>query len=272
MSEEKEKELLHVKAAIKEIHDLYNIDRASNESTNFMILGDKGSGKTQLISTCRKPVVMHSFDPGGSKTKALQPFIKSGEIIVDNRFEKEETFEPFAWQLWEKAYASMIRLKVFDHIGTYVIDSMTGWAAAGINDIFRQKNIAAKNLRTTSYTFFRMVLDTLVDEMTRMMALPCDILITAHLTYETDEQTGQVHCYPLVSGQSKERLPIVFDEVYRTEVVSKASNNEYRLLTQNDGFYKCGSRLGLDKFEKPNIKALLEKGGKRTEDKPNLLM
>jgi len=41
-----------------------------------------------MLKTCRLPVLIHSFDPGGSDV--LKKEIADGKILVDNRFETDE--------------------------------------------------------------------------------------------------------------------------------------------------------------------------------------
>jgi ABC-type phosphate transport system ATPase subunit len=46
----------------------YYADEAERQQTlNALICGDSGSGKTSLLRTCRRPILVHSFDPGGNK-------------------------------------------------------------------------------------------------------------------------------------------------------------------------------------------------------------
>ena len=74
---------LKVKERAMKARQMY-ADSASQFS-NFLIYGDFGTGKTQILSTCPKPVFIDSFDPGGTKTAALQPLIDKGDVIVDTR-------------------------------------------------------------------------------------------------------------------------------------------------------------------------------------------
>ncbi len=77
------KEFLEVKRLASEVKELYGND-TRQDSFNLLLCGDSGAGKTFLASTCRKPVHIDSFDPGG--TKHLKQWIDRGEIIVDTRY------------------------------------------------------------------------------------------------------------------------------------------------------------------------------------------
>ncbi|GAI84421.1 unnamed protein product, partial [marine sediment metagenome] len=207
-------QLLHVKASLDEIAAIYSTDLDRNQSTNFMVIGDLGSGKTSLSGTARLPMLVHSFDPGGTQVRQLRSLIRSrdnptGQVIVDTRFEMEDAFAPFAYRLWESELQKLIQAGVFANMGTYMIDSLTTWSAACGYEFLKQKGKLAS--RDTSYGYFRIVLDTMVNEMVKLAALPCDVIVTAHIDYDKNEITGEKFAHPMVVGQSRVRIPIVFD-------------------------------------------------------------
>ena len=95
----------------QEIHEMYQKSASAN-STNFLIYGGGGTAKTSLLRTCRTPVLVHSFDPGGcSVLEGQSPFYKdydtcidNGKILVDSRFEKEDPKNPRAFEEWDREY------------------------------------------------------------------------------------------------------------------------------------------------------------------------
>lgn len=266
--------LPHVQAALAEIVKLYDTDLERNTSTNFLLIGDIGSGKSSALSTARMPALVHSFDPGGTSTKELRPLIRSknnpkGPVIVDTRFEMENAFAPFAWKMWEYEMNKLIQSGIFAHIGTYMLDSMTKWSSACLFQVLKEKNLLTT--RQATRAVYRMVLDTMVNEMVRLMALPCDVVVTGHIDYSSDETTGQNFAHPMVIGQSRVQIPIVFHEVYFMIVQQiSGGGNKHMFLTQHEGIYKAANRLGLEKYVEPNIKELLKGAGKPFEDKPNI--
>ena len=76
---------LEIKKLAGEINDFYKQD-TRQESFNLLLLGEKGSGKTVISTTCRKPVHIDSFDSGG--TKALKPWKLIGGVVWEYLFEK----------------------------------------------------------------------------------------------------------------------------------------------------------------------------------------
>ena len=79
---------LKAKRTFADISKMYSEDKAQ-EKLNALVLGTYGSGKTTLAATCPSPVLIHSFDPGG--TKGLKAEIEAGKIFVDTRFEHDDT-------------------------------------------------------------------------------------------------------------------------------------------------------------------------------------
>ena len=123
---------LDIKVEGAKLRDIYKTSKHSH-TTNFLIYGGVGSGKTYSLRTARAPVLVHSFDPGGSSV--LEKEIKNGRIIVDTRFEIENPANPSAFRLWDAEFHRLLRIGFFEHLGTYAIDSITTWGQAALNEI-----------------------------------------------------------------------------------------------------------------------------------------
>jgi hypothetical protein len=77
---------------------------------------------------------------------------------------------------------------------------------------------------------------------------------------------------PLFVGKLKQRVPLLFDELYCAQVRRSAAGETYNLLTRSDGIFKARTRLGregiFETLEESDIKKLLKKAGYSIEDKP----
>jgi|TARA_Y100000310_G_scaffold18004_1_gene17779 hypothetical protein len=247
---------------------------SASQYSNFLIYGDFGTGKTQLISTCPKPIFIDSFDPGGTKTAALQPGIDNGDIIVDNRWEGDSWKDPYAFAEWEKEMQDRQREGLFEHIGTYALDSLTKWSDSLMYEILRRgsggKTRKGSNPQLQDYLVQQL---TAVDWLGVLMGHPCHVVATGHIGLMKDDVSGKMETGLLMYGKLSEKVPLVFDEKYVTRVKSSSSGVSYELLTRNDGYYKAETRMGGGKFEHsetPDIRALLKKAGRPVEDRPYL--
>jgi hypothetical protein len=262
-------EFLEVQKRAEEYRAQYAA-RANRDKVNILLYGDFGTGKTRLAVTCPKPVFLDSFDPGGTTTRELQPFIKSGDILIDDRWEGDSWKKPYAFEKWEKEMEERIKMDFFSHIGTYMVDSLTKLADSCMFRILqkggKEGSRTGKPPELQDYLVQQL---TVVDWLGRVMALPCHTIVTGHIAKEQDGVTGAFETGLLLWGKLVEKVPLVFDEKWITRVKDK----KYTLQTHTEGIYKAETRIGGDQFntfEEPDFKALLKKAGLPAEDKPSL--
>lgn len=249
----------------KAIRERYENDPKAN-TFNALICGEMGTGKTHILKTCRKPVLVHMFDPGGERT--LMDEIKKGEIIVEN-FAPDNPYKPWSFLQWKRRIEELISSNFFDHIGTFALDSSTLWAEAILNYFVAQRSPGGI---PEAYKDYMPQKNEIRNGIDRILSLPCDCIVTGHLEATKDEVTGRVTYRYATTGKGSVMIPAKFDEVYvaLSEEGSKGVN--YKLQTAGAGRYAARSRLAqggkLNQFEPSNIKHILEKVGYPTEDKP----
>ena len=273
------KENLNIKLEMEKLRTLYADDPRSS-SYNAIIYGGTGSGKTSLLRTCRLPLHLDSFDPGGSKVlqgeailngKRYPDEMKRGNIIVDSRFEGENPSAPWVAKEWDTSFHNRKRMGYFDKIGTYVIDSITTWSQTIMYDVMKKAG------RTGAQPFQQDWLPQMAiieNAVRQLISLPCDVIFLGHDDTDKDEATGRMFISLMITGKLKRRVPLMFDEVYVALTKDTSKGVEYQLLTQKTGLYQARSRLAncgqLDMYEVPDIKNILRKTGHNTEDKPSL--
>lgn len=269
--------LLQIKKRAEELQKMYQESPTTN-CFNVIIHGNPKSGKTHMLKTCRKPVLIHSFDPGGADV--LRDEIEKGEIIVDSRFENEDPYAPSAFRLWKDEFNSLKKEGFFNHVGTYVIDSMTTWAQVIMYDVIREAVKKAPNKRSMGSQPYENdwlpQMQYIENHMRMFLALPCDCILLGHSELPTDRDGNVIGDLGLmVTGKLKKRLPALFSEIYYLRIKDFKSG-ERELLTQPDYCDGCkvmaGTRIGsggkLNKYEKPDFKYLLNKVGMDASDKP----
>lgn len=268
MNETDEKEFLEAKKYFESVKQKYMED-PKKDSFNALVCGESGTGKTYLARTAKKPVHIDSFDPGG--TKGLRKWIDSGEIIADTRWEKEDRTKPSVYRLWKEEMKHRGRIGYYSHIGTYWLDSATTWGEAIMNWVLSQASIAGDIPRFTKD--YQPQKYQIRNWITKLLAIPCDFVLTAHLKFDADNDAKDLRYRMLTTGDGVAIIPLLFDEIYVSFTKESSDGLSYFLITKNVGKYLGSSRMGGDKFktyEVPDIKELLKKAGLPAKDKPLL--
>jgi len=264
MEANSQRQPLNIKAELEELRRMH-LSEVSQSTVNILLLGQVGVGKTELCKTARAPILIDSFDPGG--TKHLGEEIKKGRIIVDSRYENEDSSHPQAYSTWEREFLRRREIGLFSQIGTYVIDSFTMWLEALKNAIAVRKGRAEKLLQLQDWQVMGNVLRDMVLLAT---SLPCDFILTGHLLLVKEEVSGRMIARFNTIPSLQVNIPLLFDEIYILQTEEKADGVERRLLTSPTGRYEARTRIGAHRFslyEKPDIKYLLNKAGYPAEDK-----
>ena len=253
----------------KRLAELYAND-PRQKSFNALVLGELGTGKTFIARTARKPVHIDSFDPGG--TKSVRNEIAKHEIIVDSSYESEDCLSPFAYQQWKTNFERRRKAGYFSQLGTYMLDSSTLWAETIMNRILQKAGIPGTPPRfTKDYTPQKI---EILNMLRWCLDLPCDFILTGHLEQFEDAVDSTIRYRYMTTGKGAIIIPTLFDEVFIMTPKETSDGVKYRLLTKNTGTYTARSRLAagglLETYEEPNIKAILAKAGRNTDDKPLL--
>lgn len=238
--------------------------------SNILVYGNYGTGKTRLASTCPRPVWIDSFDPGGSTTRALQPLIDAGDIIVENKWERDSWKKPFAFKDWEREMRLREQEGLFQMLGTYQLDSITRWADSMMYEILRLggDKRGSRQGGTPELQDYMVQQMTAVDWLGVICGYPCNVLVTGHIGLDKDEVTGKIETGLLLSGKLSHKVPMVFDEKWITRV----DGDKYTLQTRGDGYYKAETRMGGELFtthEPPDVRELLKKAGRPFADRPS---
>lgn len=250
---------MSINEEVERIREVYK--DGLSKSYNVLVYGDTGTGKTTLISTCRKPILLHSFDPGG--TLSIRKHIESGDIIADTRWESRDA----SWDTWEKEFFRLKKEGMFDIVATYAIDSLTTLGQLAMAKVLK---VAGRSNGVPFQQDYLPQMTMLENVIREILSLPCDVIVTAHPDSEKDEVTGRLFLGPMVTGKLKVRLPLLFTEIYVTQSKQVPNGTEYSLLTRATSLHKARTRVGAGVFdmnEKPDIKYLLKKAGLPCEDK-----
>lgn len=260
---------LDIKKEAEELRRLYKEDPRSSKF-NVLILGETGTGKSEIFKTARTPVHMDSFDPGG--TKGLVDEINKGDIIADISYEVENPYKPKQFKSWKYDFDHREKSGYFAQFGTYGLDSSTMWAACIMNRIQEKDGRAGEPPKwAKDYDPQKIIIRNWIK---RILALPCDVIVTGHLEPIEDKVTDEIKWRYMTTGKGTIIIPLEFDEIWVTHTKEKSSGLTYQIITKATGPYLAASRMGkggiFDTYEVPNIKALLKKAKRDYQDKPKL--
>ena len=252
---------IDVKKEFSEIMGAYKGDDG-REPIRTIIYGEFGTGKTMCSITGRTPILVHSFDPGGSKSIKDSPLIASSDLAIDRRFEVEDPNSPTAYTLWGNEFNRLNKAGAFNSIGTFVMDSFTTYSQLVMNKTLLSSSSNWKGVPTQQD--YNRMMGAVRRDIQVITSLPCDIVLTAHIDLEKDEVSGVTKTEMLVVGKLKRYIPLLFDELYVSLSNNTSKGIKYQLLTQNDGNYQARTRIGKGKFgkyEEPNLNDLYKKAG-----------
>jgi hypothetical protein len=71
------------------------------------------------------------------------------------------------------------------------------------------------------------------------------VILICHEKENTNDNGAVVERVPLLTGQSVERVCLLFDEVYRLQASKQGNDFKRSLQTKPDGIVRCGSRLDI---------------------------
>jgi predicted dehydrogenase len=242
----------------------------TNDSVNWLLYGPFGTGKTHTVFTGRQPIYMQSFDPNGSSLAHVTKLVSEGRAIVNRECEEEDDSRPSAYDKFARNFNELKKSGAFNHIGTYSIDSLTFLTDAILNKVHANNGLVGKNLRIQDYGEVKAIFKRVI---AMCCALPCDFVLTAHVTTEKDEVTLETITSITTVGKNGVIIPTFFEEVYVSEVDRKESKPAYHVLTSPQRRYNARTRIGSGVFtqhETPDLMYLRKKAGRGVEHLPPL--
>lgn len=240
---------------------------STQETFNILLYGGYGTGKSSTLATARLPIYIFSFDPGGTKLKVLQDLKAKGYAILDTEYEDEDAKNPKAFRAFDSTFQEMKKANAFKLFGTVAIDSLTLFVDAAMNFILQKEGRKGQTPQIQDY----YVLQNLLGQVFREFCnLPCDFILTGHITTDKDDVTGRMITSLLVPGKNAQRIPVLFDEVILTEMSQDAKKNTiYQVRLVGDQKYRTSTRQfsgdSFSPYEDPDIMALRAKAGKKVE-------
>jgi len=258
---------IDIQKKIDEIRSQYG--KISMSSFSALVMGLFGVGKTRLIGTGRRPILIDSFDPKGTKILEILYPDEINKTIFIRPFWEERFRRPEMYKKWEKQWEEDIATDFLDNFGTYAIDSGTTFLDALSNRVSKMKGRPEGSLAIQDYP---VIYGTIKDIIKITSTKNVDFIFTAHGQTVVDEETGKRAFVLDVYNRLKTQIPILFTEKYVLVEMMSGGKLDRKLLTQSWKEYRASTQLGAKGVfapqEEPDIRKLLDKAGLDYSDKP----
>ena len=208
--------------------------------------GHSGAGKTIFASSFPGPIFFADFD---GKVSSVANYLRGSKKIDEIEF---ETYLPRPGEKDDRPFVryntKLVELENAAKAGnfpykTVVIDSLTLYADQMLKEVVLQNpGIKRQESPTTKLTSMQdyMILNLHFKNMlVRVLQLPCNVVVTAHIQVTKDDITGEIHREAQLPGKLASFLPIMFEEVYRVY----SADGKYLAQTQSSAQYNARSQI-----------------------------
>lgn len=184
-------------------------------------LGDAGGGKSTQIVTLPRPCFTYFFDPNGLNSiqghdvdyeEWLPDQLPMSVFSLKKDGKKDPTKVPGSsvYQKWEQDFETKAASGFFDKYNTICLDSCTTLLDCIMDRILVINGRPGQFPQQDDYGP-QMV--TFMNIMRTLTAMNKTIYVTGHLKTDKDEVLGRIIRLPLVTGQLREKLPLLFSDV-----------------------------------------------------------
>lgn len=188
----------------------------------ILALGDAGGGKTTQIITLPKPVFVYLFDPNGLNSIQGQDVdyeeflpeslpMSAFSLDKDKKAGKSHSAKAESYNRWERDFDDRVRSGFFNSYKTICLDSCTTLLDLIMDQILTINGRYGQFPQQDDYG------PQMVTFMNIMRTLSSwgdkTIYVTGHLKTDKDEALGRILRLPLVTGQLREKLPLLFSDV-----------------------------------------------------------
>ena len=214
---------------------------------NILCFGHTGAGKTQQFATLPGKKFAYFFD-----TNSLDTL--TGEDIDFEEFYPEKlnlaitslkkgtapaTRSKHAainsYERWEKHFEESIENGFFDQYDNIMLDSLTTFSDMVMDTVLKMNGRDGQWPQQDDYG---PQMNAIAKVMRVLTALGKRVYVTGHMKMDKDEVSQRVYFQPLVTGQLKTKLPLLFSQIFYCEAEAKQTGTQrgvqYNLQTKPD--------------------------------------
>lgn len=225
------------------------LDTSAN--LKLLLVGESGVGKTCFASEIPGKTYIIDFD---GKVSSLAKYLEhhNPTKISEIDFESFTPNKENQFRVYRKfeQHLSNIEIAIAQEkfpFQTLFIDSITTMVDAMMIETIADSPGLKRPAPGVAALQDYLVLNTrFIPLIQRLLALPLNVIMTAHVKVEKDEASGELVRSALLHGQLPQKLPIYFEEVYRAYTVKKDGKVFHVADTQQSpGFFGRSQIPGL---------------------------
>jgi hypothetical protein len=227
-----------------------------NERLRFLLYGNIGSGKTTLLRTLPGKKFIYMFDPAGRSSLKKTDNIWIEECMPDNMPINVSTIKGLvssvtdntkyeAYKKWEADFNKRILDNWFKTEGFSVIcfDSLTTFSEMVLDQILALSGRLGKSPEQSDYGMQANAISRVVRLAT---AQDCIVAFTGHELAAQDKLLRTVANQIMVTGQLKQKLPILFSDIYHCKVTREGNANPRYIIETCPSEYFPTARCSLE--------------------------
>lgn len=216
------------------LRENYEISKRTKYFRGF-IYGRVKTGKTVALTTLPRPILIHSFDPGGldsireiidepnSEIYPVEFDINNTKLGERHNYSNLEPADVYT--LWKDEFEFMRRERLFEHFASYVIDSATTFFSAMTDYIVATAPIprgSADRLLDVDpiQSDYKLIKTLAIGVAGNILALPCHFIMTGH-KIEKDEGEGRFTETIALTPATRASILPLFSEIYIADVIKK---------------------------------------------------
>ncbi len=220
-----------------------------NENIKLLVYGDSGTGKSCYATSFPTPIFVADFD---NKIGSAAAFYAGNDRLEQIDFETyfpkgpgvqagAAVFNEWSTKLYE--LEKLAKEGKFPY-KTVVLDSLTLYADRMLEKVMCD-NPAVKRYSPGVAVLqdYGILNPNFKQQLGRVLALPCNVVVCAHIKIDKDDLTGQLVRGPNLSPKLAAYLPILFYEVYHSYAEKKGDETLYFAQTKSDYQYQCRSQI-----------------------------
>lgn len=212
----------------------------------FLLLGNTGTGKTSQMLTLPGRKFVYIFDPNALMTlrghdityeafmptgvsldvKSLKAGVK-GDSIMGN-------VSSNVYTAWERDFADKKKSGFFDDFDMIALDSCTTLLDLIMDRVLTINGRAGTFPQQDDWGPQMVAFTNIMRELSGIGKM---IYLTGHLKTDKDELTQRIFRAPMFTGQLREKIPLLFSDIFETEVlVDKEGKATYHIKTVPDRY------------------------------------